>query len=102
MSFSITKPFWADLITQKFWSGESLFGYKQQDPVSKVPLVSSAGYGAPNRDPLNDKTILDSRPITFPRLEPIRIFEQAPAYTLIPPKQSDNSGFVFGSASGFH
>ena len=101
MSFSVTTPFWKDIITRG-GHGEPLFGFKTPEPLSKVPFVSSAGYGVQTRDFYNTTALNETQPRTYKRLDGLLPGELMPAYReLAPAKKTRDSGFIIGRSFGF-
>ena len=65
MSQPVTKPYFVHLITQQGES-PSLLGFKGPEPVSKTPLVLSAGWGNKKGLPENKTMYASLKPTTFP------------------------------------
>lgn len=68
MSASVTKPYFVHLITQQGES-PSLTGFKTPEPVSKTPLVASAGWGNKKGLPENKTIYASLKPTTFPMVQ---------------------------------
>jgi hypothetical protein len=103
MSQQVTKPHFVDIQTRRgAWPPIYWLGIKQPQPMHQVSLVNTAGYGAPKRDLLNNKEVLDKRPVTYKRLDPADPLELHPAYRSMPPKGANHSWFDMNTAHGFH
>ena len=78
MSQPVTKPYYIHLLTEQGES-PSLLGFRVNEPVSKGPLVASAGWA--NRKGLpENKTLYPSlKPTTFPAV-PARTNRIRPGY----------------------